>query len=330
MQTLLLSISFPYRFGAQFKNWLYDWKILKPKTAPLPIISVGNITFGGAEKTPLVMEVLDFLIKEGFKPAMITRGYKGKWEKKGGILSDGKRILGSWLDSGDEPFMVVRNFPQVGIFVGKDRLTSCQRAAHSGFDFGVLDDGFQHRALRRDVDIVLYDPAAKSYLREPLSSLKRAHVLLIRRQDKLNKKKILLNKTTYFYSVEIRGFFRLGERKEEVNAERLRGKRVIAFCGIARPERFSSILGSEGIFPVSFLKFPDHHPFPPSSIEKILARCERTGAEAVIMTEKDAVKVAARFPLQRKAAYYLKMGLKLEDAFYRTLLSSLKDKERRF
>jgi len=120
----LFFLSFFYCAASSFRNWLYSLKIFKAKKAPLPIISVGNITFGGSGKTPLVMSILSFLIEKDYKPALLTRGYKGNWQKKGGLLSDGNNILGSWQDSGDEPLMIAKNIPKAGIFVGRNRLSS--------------------------------------------------------------------------------------------------------------------------------------------------------------------------------------------------------------
>lgn len=329
MNLLLFTLSFLYRAGCQFKNWLYHWKILRPKKVPLPIISIGNIAFGGSEKTPLVMNVISFLLEQGYKPALISRGYKGNWEKKGGVLSDGRSILGSWEDSGDEAFMVAQNIPQAGIFVGQNRLLSSKRATLSGFNIGVLDDGFQHRILHRDLDIVLYDPSDKTALRELLSSIKRAHLLLVKRQKESKKRKVIKKyfskKTSFEYSVISKGFFRLGEKEEKVSAERMRGKKIVAFCGIARPERFFSILREEGIYPEFFLKFPDHHSYPQPSLEKIIKKFHAAEADALIMTEKDAVKVADRINPRKIPAYYLKIDLEVEKEFYGTVLSLIKN-----
>lgn len=329
MNFLVFPLSLLYRAGSQFKNLLYHWKILKPKKAPLPIISIGNITFGGSEKTPLVMNVISFLLEQGYKPALLSRGYKGKWEKKGASLSDGRSILGSWEDSGDEAFMIAQNIPQAGIFIGKNRLHSSKRATRSGFNVGVLDDGFQHRILHRDLDIVLYDLSQKAALREPFSSLKRAHLLLVKKKDESNRKKEIkkdLSKKAFFeYSVISRGFFRLGEKGEKVSAERIRGKKVIAFCGIARPERFHSLLQEEGIYPKFFLKFPDHHPYPQSSLEKILKYFFKVEAEVLIMTEKDAVKVVDKINPRKIPAYYLKIDLEVEKEFYPAVLSVIQN-----
>ena len=277
------------------------------------------------------MNVISFLLEEGYKPALLTRGYKGKWEKKGGILSDGKNILGNWNDSGDEPFMVAQNIPKAGIIVGKNRLASAHKAANLGFDVGVLDDGFQHRTLHRDLDIILYDPHENRPLREPLLSLKRAHLLLIKKKDELKKKnkvkKYLSRAAIFEYSVISRGFFSLEEEEVIIPVEKIKGKKILAFCGIARPERFLFLLQEEGIHPEFFLIFPDHHPYPSSSLKKILEKFYKADAEALIMTEKDAVKVADSLKQRGIPSYFLKIGLKVENGFYRKVLSSLKRKD---
>lgn len=322
MQTFLYSLSFPYRLGCQAKNWLYKTKLLRSKKAPLPVISIGNITFGGSEKTPLVVEVLSFLLKKGYRPALITRGYKGTWEKKGGILSNGHRLFGGWEDSGDEAFMVAKKIPQAGIFVGKNRLASCRQAALSGFNVVVLDDGFQHRSLYRDLDIVLYDPSAASPRREPFSSLDRAHIILVKKEAPQGKERISPGKKRYEYSVTSKGFFHL-ENRNLVEKDTLNGKKVVAFCGIARPERFSRLLHEEGISLLSFLKFPDHHVYPPSSIEKIVNACATVQASTIITTEKDAVKLTHAFSRFNITPYYLRIELDIEAGFFSSIHSVL-------
>src|SRR4030042_1951907 len=142
MKLALLVYSFFSRRLSRIKNFLYDRGVFKPRRAPLPVISVGNISLGGTEKTPLAMELLSGLLALGRRPALISRGYKGRWEKTGGVLSDGRSILGTWQDAGDEPCLIARSFPAVGVYVGKNRLTSCRRAAGAGVDIAGLDDGF--------------------------------------------------------------------------------------------------------------------------------------------------------------------------------------------
>ncbi len=292
------------------------------------MISVGNISFGGTEKTPMAIHLLEFLVQQGLKPALVTRGYKGKWEKKGGVLSDGKAILGSWQDSGDEPLMVALNRPDAGIFIGKNRLLSCQRAKQSGFKVAILDDGFQHRRLQRDLDIVLFDPARKIALREPPSSLERADILLLKKHAPSQKKEIEASfplASIFEYSVRSQGLYRVG-KKEEARIEDFKRKKVIAFCGIAWPERFVSTLKEEGIEPLCFLKFPDHHPYPASSLERIKEKYQELGAEAILTTEKDAVKLMDKKSFNLLPIYYLKIELELDKEFHPRLVQLLKNK----
>ncbi len=326
MNGLLSFLSLIYQAGCQLKNVLYRIHLLKPKKAPLPVISIGNITFGGSEKTPLAMAVIAILLNHGHRPALVTRGYKGKWEKKGGILSDGKDILGNWTDSGDEAYMVARNFPQAGVFVGKNRLTSCQKASQLGFDVTILDDGFQHRKLFRDLDIELHNPENQIPLREPVSSLKRAHVLLLKEDStkdvSIKRSDRFPDMATYLYSVDCLGFFTL-DGQIQTETEALKNKKILAFCGIARPERFLALLTTAGIRPSSFLKFADHHAYPFSTQENLLNALQAHKADVFLTTEKDAVKIKNLEIFQGRPAYYLKIGLKIEDAFGGKILSHL-------
>jgi len=326
MKLFLHLFSLLHRSVCRIKNWLYKRNIFKPKRAPLPVISVGNITFGGSGKTPLVLHLLTFLFNKGYKPALIIRGYRGKWEKRGGILSDGKSVFGTWQNAGDEAFMVASSIPQVGVFIGKNRLSSCQNAKASGFELAVLDDGFQHNRLRRDMDIVLYDSKEKVSLREPVSSLGRAEILLLERgshaQEKESLKKSFPQSAIFEYSVESKGFFKAWEKKEE-SGEEFKGKRIIAFCGIARPGRFLSLLQKEGIAPVDFLTFSDHFSYPLHSLEKISKKFKKLNADALITTEKDMVKIAQSDALHGIPLYYLKIDLRLDDEFYSMLSSNL-------
>lgn len=131
----------------------------------------------------------------------------------------------------------------------------------------------------------------------------------------------------YGYSVTSQGFFSL-EKGEPVEKKTLKGKKVVAFCGIARPERFSRLLEKEGISLLSFLTFPDHHVYPPSSIVRIVKACETSGITTVITTEKDAVKLTHAFDQYNITPYYLKIGLDIEADFFPSILSVLEDTQR--
>jgi len=301
-------------------------RILRPRKGPLPVVSVGNISFGGTEKTPFVLTLVAALLKNGIKPAVITRGYKGTWERIGGVLSDGKSRSGTWRESGDEPFMVSLNYPEIGVFVGKNRLQSCAKAHNMGFEIAILDDGFQHRRLHRDLDIVLYDPTENCPLREPFSALERADILMFK--DNINaeiKKKLsgeLPDVDMFTYSVLFEGLYDMNRKKE--SGLNLKEKRVLAFCGIARPDRFRRLLKSEGIKPVQFIAFPDHHTYPPESVMQIVDFCESQKADICLTTEKDAVKIKGIQVLRDIPTYFLKIRIQTEEALFASVLSQLK------
>ncbi|MFZ2054498.1 MAG: tetraacyldisaccharide 4'-kinase [Candidatus Aminicenantales bacterium] len=319
MAPLLLVFSLLSRLISRIKNFLYDRGIFKARRAPLPVISVGNISLGGTEKTPLAMELLGRLLEQGRRPALVSRGYRGRWEKEGGVLSEGRGLLGSWEEGGDEPALIARSFPAAGVYVGKDRLTSCRRAAAAGFDIAVLDDGFQHRRLARDLDIVLFSSAERIALREPRSALRGADILLIKSGKKRDKivagLKGFQTGTIFSYSVVPRGLTDLWT-EEDVSPDQLAKKKLLAFCGIARPSRFVEELRKLGLEIAAFLPYPDHHPYPFLSLERIVKTYRRSGAEALITTAKDGLKIAGRRKeLADIPTYVFRIGLALEPGF---------------
>ncbi len=277
------------------------------RISPIPVVSVGNLTVGGSEKTPLALEILRLGLEAGRRPSLVTRGYKGSWEKSGGVLSNGKCLLGGWREAGDEPAMIARRLPRAGIFVGKHRYLSCVQAKAGGFDLAVLDDGFQHLKLGRDLDIVLHDADSSSPLREGLSALSRADILLWKKGGSPNRLSAVRRRfpALAVYEYEVRpAALRLIDVDEALPAEFLRGKRVLAVSGIARPTRFAASVRKIGAVPVASLEFPDHHPYPGRSLARIAASFASSGAEAVLTTEKDAVKLAGRLPAELAARSY--------------------------
>jgi tetraacyldisaccharide 4'-kinase len=327
MKAILRLYSLASRSASGLKNLLYGRGILKPRRASLPVISIGNISLGGAGKTPLALEVLAWLATRGRRPALVSRGYRGRWEKRGGTLSDGRRIMGTWQEGGDEPAMAAKALPGVGVFVGADRLASCRRASELGFDTVVLDDGFQHRCLARDVDIVIYSPSGTEALRESPSGLSRADVILVEREEMSRCRGLRLPpgapSPPVPYAVATRGF-RDARTGEPVSAGELRGERLLAFCGIARPERFYRQLEAEGLEAVSFLTFPDHHAYPGASIDKIRAAARAAGARAAVTTAKDAVKLADRPGLLDDLRLrVLEIGLEIDPPFFSLLEAAL-------
>ena len=329
MNRVLRPLTFAYQLGSRINNFLFDRGVRKTGRIPLPVVSVGNISFGGSEKTPLVMHLLSFCLKHKLKPALVTRGYKGEWEKSGGVLSDGKKSRGTWQEAGDEPFMILRKFPNAGIYIGRDRLTSCEKAERAGFNIIILDDGFQHRQLHRDLDIVLFNPDKRAALREPPSSLHRADIILVKQNGSGRKKNRIKHRSPqgkiFFYSVISEGFFSYPD-DNPIHKEHLKQKRLLAVCGIARPERFFSLLEKEGLRPLLSLSFPDHHSYPVSTRNKIIHACQKTQADAVLTTEKDVFKLDGLKINGQIPVYFNKIDLRLEESFYQEFLYLLRDR----
>ena len=325
----LYPLAWKYQGINRFIRWLYDSGIFKVYTPPLPVVSIGNITFGGSEKTPLAQVLLKTFSNWGYKPALISRGYRGRWEKTGGRIPPYGSSNIDWRDTGDEPFMIAQNRPEAGIFVGKNKLDSCRKAEKAGCSLAVLDDGFQHYRLKKDIDIVIHSQEGRVLKREPFSSLKKADLVLLKENIPKKQERFLQRKIApvpvYRYSVEPL------ELADPVSGkpfplEKMQSTPFIAFCGIARPQRFAGLLERTGLNPVRFLEFPDHHTYPPDSIQKIIREYRSSGAEAVLTTEKDAVKLKQLvsdpgFPLR-----VVKIQLRIEPDFYKdlkTILSGL-------
>ncbi len=325
MKLALLAFSPLSRLACRTKDVLYKRGLLKARKAPLPTVSVGNLSFGGTEKTPLAMEIIAHLVRMGHRPAFVSRGYRGSWERKGGILSDGSTLLGTWEDGGDEPFMVARRFPKAGVFVGKDRLASCLKARELGFTAVVLDDAFQHRRLARDLDIVLVNNTERRPLREGPAALARADVILARWRDGLPDiaaARVSFPKASAFsYKVVPRAFIEPGANGREHPPAFLEGQPVFAFCGIAGPQRFLATLKALGADVAGSLFFPDHYRYSPESLKKIRDAYGDSGARILITTEKDIWKLRQYGRSGEEfldlPVMFLRIGLDIDPGFYK-------------
>jgi tetraacyldisaccharide 4'-kinase len=188
----------------------------------------------------------------------------------------------------------------------------------------ILDDGFQHRQLHRDLDIVLFDRDKKIALRESVSSLRRADIILVKKNNgffsESSIKRISPKAKVFSYSTINEGFFAYPDGKS-LPVEQLKGKRLLVVCGIARPERFLTLLENEELKPALSLTFPDHHAYPRSTRNKIISTYQREKAEAVLTTEKDVFKLDDIYKAEQIPVYYNKIGLKVEGDIYQALLS---------
>ena len=297
------------------RNGLYDKGRFETHDLGARVISIGNITTGGTGKTPLVAYVASVLADHGETVCILSRGYGRKDSNKRVLVSDGSTILSSPETSGDEPFELAQKLLGKAIVIADaDRVSAAEWAKRKfGVTAFVLDDGFQHRRAGRDVDIVCVDatnpggytqagslrsgevlPAGR--LREPITNLKRADVVVITRADLVDdisnlRSEILdLNPEATIFAAT----------NKIVNLAELNGRRIFAFCGLGNPENFYEHLRREGINVVGTKTFPDHHQYTQKDIEQIESEVRACGAETLVTTAKDDVKLYdLKFETQR-------------------------------
>jgi tetraacyldisaccharide 4'-kinase len=297
-------VSGAFRFVLQARETLYKTGILTTLRLNHPVISVGNLTLGGTGKTPLVIAVAEGLRNRGFQPVVLSRGY--------GRISRGVLVVGfqaaSWEHWGDEPLLIRQRLGNVPVIVGANRYEAGMLAeAKQLGNIFLLDDGFQHRRLHRDVDIVTIDPmewAAGEILlptgrwREPKASIARAHAACVQEIPGVTAPKLPI--PSFMVRTEIQGIF-----KDDVPVppESFKNRAVVAFAGIAKPERFFSALESLGIHPIKCVRFRDHYYYSARDIENL-------GGEMLITTEKDAVRLQT---ITDRPYSYLRIGAKIPD-----------------
>jgi tetraacyldisaccharide 4'-kinase len=296
----LSALSLLYKFAVSANNFLYKKKIRQIKKLPCVVISAGNICAGGTGKTPLVIYLAELTRKLGYKPAIVTRGYKGGYEKKGGIVSDGKKICANQKNAGDEPFMIAKRLKNIPVIAGKNRYKSGILAIERfGANIIILDDGFQHQKLFRDINLLLADYKKpfgnkkllpRGILREPISSVKRADALILTRAENFiseNIKKITAS--PIFKSAHAP--FIIKNKKAVINF--LKNKKAVIFSGIAKNKEFYKTVNKLGCSIKNFIEFEDHHKYQKKDFEKINNAAKIINADFIITTEKDYVKIPA-------------------------------------
>jgi tetraacyldisaccharide-1-P 4'-kinase len=373
-----------YGLGAYLRLSAYARRILKQAETSVPVISVGNITCGGTGKTPVAIDIARRLRQAGYKPAVLSRGYKRQSSAPYVVVSDGTTILASCPDAGDEPYLIATKCPGVVVIVGAKRKVTAQIAVEKhGCDVILLDDGFQHLGIARDLDIVLVDynddpekdavlPAGR--LREPVAALARASAILITKVP-VNPDKSYLEKLGNFLHkhspgasiglVRFESEFLIGLNQEVLQGNRtsawpdrtstapdrtstapdrtstapdrtstatdrtstatdrtstatdrtsaapdlslaataasfglaeqeiqsIAGKRVLAFCALARPQAFFQSLTNFNVTVVGTHSFPDHHWYTKKDLQKLQEEGERLSCDLLLTTEKDLVKL---------------------------------------
>jgi len=337
-------LSWVWSAAAQAKVWLYRHRLLHDQPLGCLVVVVGNLTAGGTGKTPVVEKFARALHDRGRKVAILSRGYKSKapplWRKwwfwlthteepPPRVVSDGHSVLLDSEQAGDEPYMLARNLPGVIVLVDKNRVKAGAYAIRKfGCDTLVLDDGFQYLRLKGRLNLLLVDKTnpfgnghllPRGILREPIKHLKRASYIFLTKSNGERDPELeaLIAKHNPHADViecahrpQYLQRFDLPANAASARQELgwLKGRRVFAFSGIATPESFEKFLRDLGALLVGRERFMDHHRFDHEDLDELFALAQREGAECLVTTEKDAVRITetASCPLP---LYYLRLEI---------------------
>lgn len=325
---LLSAAALLYSAVVRTRLLLYKWKILKTRTLPVPVISVGNLTLGGSGKTPVVEMLARDAIRHGKKTAVLLRGYSRKKNsnRPEEVFIDRERpwreLAEKW---GDEALLLKRRLPGVHILVGKNRYEAGRKAIREfGAELIFLDDGFQHIQLNRDMNLLAVDSRSgfsngkmfpRGFLREPLSGIARADTIVLTQYEREVSKKIkndlkrwnpgaesVFCETKPECLVDILS----GEKKP---LDILKEKPVFLFSGIGRPESFERTARSLKMKVRGTARFADHHYFSLEEMKALKRHAIEKGVSAVVTTEKDALRLPSGFGFETVPAYFLKISI---------------------
>ena len=292
-RSVLKLATIPYATAVAGRNLLFRYRVKKSHAIPVPVISVGNITAGGTGKTPLVAWLAKQLVDRGIRVTLISRGY-------------GSRVDGL----NDEALEIAQRIPGIPHLLDPNRVRAAWQAVNDhASQLIVLDDGFQHRRIARDLDVVLVDATnpfgyghllPRGTLREPPAALQRADLLALTRVDLVEPESlcVLEDQLTRHapgvpqFHVAYQPSHLLNVAGEQQELRGLQGKSVAAFCGIGNPHAFRLTLEGSGCRLVDFRAFPDHHPFGEEDLESLTRWLTHLHqVDAVICTHKDLVKI---------------------------------------
>ena len=329
LRFLLIPLSWLYAAVISIRNRLYALGVFKARALPCRVISVGNIVVGGTGKTPTVIALAKHLQNENMRLAILLRGYKRQSREKVAIVSDGEKICASLSESGDEAYMMARHLDGIPIVVGGQRYQAGQVALERfGVDVLLLDDGFQHRRLARDVDILTVPakhPLGNSSrllpagtLREPPIALRRADIILLTHTEvadvSLHAKEtmkrfapnvLILESVHQPVSLYPLAADESTKKTHTLDAAKaLEGKRILAVCGIGDPNAFVTTLMRCSTENVELLAYPDHHIYTEADLGRMDAAFQAAQADLIVTTQKDESKLEA-FVLDRKLSIFV-------------------------
>jgi tetraacyldisaccharide 4'-kinase len=319
-----------YSLVVRLHNFLYSKRWLEIHTADVPVISIGNITAGGTGKTPLVIWICRFLQNKNVPCAILTRGYKTHTKKRA---------------TRDEPAILTESCPQAKVIVNPNRAEAAAEAVDKfGAKVLIMDDGFQHRRLHRDLDIVTIDGTCPfgygkllpaGLLREPVASLKRTGAAVLTRCDQISeselsrieKKLQLINPDMVIAKSIHNPICAKSLAGEKITIEQLRDKKVFAFCGIGNPDAFLNTIRSTGANLVGSKIYNDHYHYTNSDIDDIHSQANHLGADLILTTQKDWTRTTLPASVKKDIPFaYLAVEIKftsgedklkqlIEDAF---------------
>ena len=299
----------PYAAAMRLRSFGYEHGWLTQRRLPVPVISIGNLTVGGTGKTPIVIEVTQWLLAAGRRVAVLTRGYRRTSRDPFVLVSDGREICATQEEAGDEPFVIAQRCRQAIVAVGADRYRSGRRVLeHAAVDCMVLDDGFQHLGLHRDVNVLLVDatdangleqvlPAGR--LREPLTAAKRATAVIVTRAEMPHQvdevitrlrsavDSVPMTAQVVFRAVDLVSLAGQASR----SCDWCRGRRAFLVSGVGHPSSFRATVERLGVTVLDEAAYPDHHWYSPRDVAMLQARATDLKAEHVLTTEKDAGKI---------------------------------------
>lgn len=329
LRFLLRGVALIYGSVVRLRNMGYQLGIFRSHSVNVSVISIGNITAGGTGKTPLVIWLCNYLHNKGICCSILTRGYK----TQPGEISD-------------EPALLAKSCSGTTVVINPDRVAGAKKAVsvHSPQAL-VMDDGFQHRKLRRDLDIVAIDATCPfgygrilpaGLLREPPSGLVRASVIVITRADQASKEQLdKLRQTISQYAPNIpiaKTAHKLSHAvsypNQEISLDELRNSNVYAFCGIGNPNAFFNSLKQNNIHLCGTKIFDDHHVYTPVDLEQIYIEAKAANATVILSTQKDWIKNALLVPDKEGFVFaYLAMELDFLEEIdtITTLIDSLFD-----
>lgn len=335
-----------YSFIMAKRSGLYESGFLKQHKLEVPVISVGNLVLGGTGKTPLVHYIAEFLQKYGKRPAILSRGYKGAASGPINIVSDPDNILMTAEEAGDEPRLLAEKLPGIPVLTGKKRSVTGRFAIDTyGTDCLILDDGFQHISLKRDLDLVLFNAETLlgnsrvlpgGYLREPLAALHRADAFIINGVSTLDDKRVNgfvkylgslypdkpIFSGCYLPDKKIGRMY--NGKNDSLSITECRDIPLYGFCGIAQPDSYYNLIKENHLNLIGFKSFADHHAYSLDDIQSLCDNAHSAGAEALITTEKDIVKVRDLLP-KDLPLFILSVRFQAGSGFDQFLLDGLDD-----